>query len=286
MDEAQFEIDGVHRKILFHGECETMRPVCRALCCREWDVGISAEEHASGRYDAEVICVLTEKACPTPALPCIDRRYRLGRRDDRSCVYLEDDRCRIYDERPRVCRDFSCQSGWRLASVFAAEAPPPEGSPPEGALPGGTPPAKAETVARLTEDMTFVPHPLLKLHTVFYLQPRREVVFVKEMVGACGKFTTRGSLDLPQLDDAALMRLIDLFARKEPLGQVYRRFCERSGGAGAAGSTAGSAAGAGDGGAALTLPQFFEIVWLLNQHSIVLDSRNFKGMLGGVGAIG
>ena len=231
MDEAQFEIDGVHRKILFHGECETMRRVCRALCCREWDVGISAEEHASGRYDAEVICVLTEKACPTPSLPCIDRRYRLGRRDDASCVYLEDDRCRIYDERPRVCRDFSCRSGWRLTSVFAAEDPPPESSPPESALPGGTPPppTKAEAVARLTEDMTFVLHPLLKLHTVFYLQPRREVVFVKQMVGACDKFTTRGSLDLPQ---------------------------------------------------------FFEIVWLLNQHSIVLDSRNFKGMLGGVGAIG
>ena len=279
MDEAQFEIDGVHRKILFHGECETMRPVCRALCCREWDVGISAEEHASGRYEAEVICVLTEKACPTPSLPCVDRRYRLGRRDDRSCVYLENDRCRIYGERPRVCRDFSCQSGWRLASVFAAE-----GSPSEGGLPVGTPPppTKAEAVARLTEDMTFVPHPLLRLHTVFYLQPRREVVFVKEMVGACGKFTTRGSLDLPQLDDAALMRLIDLFARKEPLGQVYRRFCERSGGAG----RAGGGDGAREGEAALTLPQFFEIVWLLNQHSIVLDSRNFRGMLGGVGAIG
>jgi hypothetical protein len=39
-------------------------------------------------------------------------------------------------------------------------------------------------VARLSEEMTFVSHPLLKLHTVFYLQPRREVVFVKEMVGA------------------------------------------------------------------------------------------------------
>jgi hypothetical protein len=100
------------------------------------------------------------------------------------------------------------------------------------------------------------------------------VVFVKEMVGACGKFTTRGSLDLPQLDDAALMRLIDLFGRKEPLGQIYRRSREHGGG------------GGGDGRAALTLPRLFEIVWLPNQHSIVLDSRNFKGMLGGVGAIG
>ncbi|GEM_PF-936954 len=270
MDEERVRIDGVHRKIVFRGDCEEMRPVCRALCCREWDVGISVVEHASGRYEADAICVLTEKACPTPSLPCVDRRYRLGRRDDRSCVYLDDDRCRIYAERPRTCRDFACQGGWRLASVFPAEGAPSDEAPP-------APPSKAEAVARLTEDMTFVLHPLLKLHAVFYLQARREVVFVKEMVGACGKFTTRGSLDVPQLDDAALMALIELFARKEPLGQVYRRFRKDGG-------DSRSDAG-GDGGAALTLPQFFEIVWLLNQHSIVLDCRNFKGMLGGFGAI-
>jgi len=87
------------------------------------------------------------------------------------------------------------------------------------------------------------------------------------MVGACGKFTTRGSLDVPRLNDAALMTLIDLFGRKQPLGQIYRRFREQD-------------------TTELTLPEFFEIVWLLNQHSIVLDSRNFRGMLGGVGAIG
>lgn len=268
MDDERVEMDGVHRKVVFHGDCEEMRPVCRALCCRDWDVGLSAEEHGSGRYEADVVCVLTEKVCPTPTLPCIDRRHRLGRRDDGSCVYLDDDRCRIYAERPRVCREFSCQGGWRLASVFPAEGPSPGEAP--------SAPSKAELIARLGEEMIFVPHPLLKLHTVFYLQTRREIVFVKEMVGSCGKFTTRGSLDMPHLDDAALMTLIDLFARQESLGQIYRRFR-------ALGDRGGNG---GDGGGALTLPQFFEIVWLLNQHSIVLDSRNFKGMLGGVGAIG
>jgi hypothetical protein len=63
------------------------------------------------------------------------------------------------------------------------------------------------------------------------------------------------------------MTLIDLFARKEPLGQIYGRFREQH-------------------ATELTLPELFEIVWLLNQHGIVLDSRDFKGMLGGVGAIG
>jgi len=56
-------------------------------------------------------------------------------------------------------------------------------------------------------------------------------------------------------------------AIKEPLGQIYRRFREQH-------------------ATELTLAEFFGIVWLPNQHSIVLDSRNFKGMLGGVSAIG
>ena len=87
------------------------------------------------------------------------------------------------------------------------------------------------------------------------------------MIGGCGKFSTWDIFDSPQLDDAQILELIDLFNRRESLSQVYRRFCSRRAGK-------------------LTEKEFYAIVWLLNKHSIVLDSRNFKGMLGGMGAIG
>ena len=211
MDSRRVELDGARRRVVFHGDCEQLRADCRALCCREWDVGITADEHASGRYEAEIVCLLTDKECNSEVEACIDRRYRLKRSEDGSCVYLEDDRCRIYAERPRTCREFTCSGGWRLASV----TPPAEASPTALA-----PLTRESFVERLTDDLTFVPHPLLKVHTVFCLKQRGEVVFVKEMAGACGKFTTAESFEPPTFGDDGLMALIDRVAGKEPLGRI------------------------------------------------------------------
>ena len=130
MDLARIEFDGKQRKVVFRGDCQEMRSVCQAMCCREWEVGISAEEFASGRYEAEVLCVMTDKTCPVVSQSCINRRYRLSKSEDKSCVYLEENRCRIYEERPRTCRDFLCQGGWRLASVFPVTSVPPDQKPP------------------------------------------------------------------------------------------------------------------------------------------------------------
>lgn len=261
MDLTRVEIDGTHRKVVFRGDCFEMHAVCKAMCCREWEVAISPEEYASGLYQAETVCILTDKACSKPDLQCINRRHRLAKREDNSCVHLEENRCRIYDTRPSTCRKFQCTGGWRLASVF-----PPDGAPPEEKPASST---KETFIERLTEDMTFVLHPLLKVHSVFYLKQRNEINFIKEMVGACGKFSTYDSFDFPQMDDASLTKMIDLFAGKEPLGEIYRRYCTHA-----------------QAKSPLTLKEFYEIVWLLNKHNVVLDSRLFKGMLGGMGGLG
>jgi len=259
MDLTRVEIDGTQRKVVFHGDCFEMHAVCRAMCCREWEVGISAEEYASGLYEAENVCTLTDKVCSHASRQCINRKYRLGKSEDKSCVYLEENRCRIYDERPRTCREFLCKGGWRLASVFPANSAPLDKK--SSTL------TKETFVERLTEDMTFVLHPLLKAHSVFYLKQRNEIIFIKERVGACGKFNTRDSFNSQQLDDDRIMALIELFGRKESLGRIYRRYCAQS-------------------NSLLTLKEFYEIVWLLNKHNVILDSRNFKGMLGGMGGLG
>jgi Fe-S-cluster containining protein len=258
MDLTRVEIDGTQRKVIFRGDCLEMSAVCKAMCCREWKVDISAEEHASGLYQAEIICKLKDKACSNTSLKCINRLYLLNKRDDKSCVYLEENRCLIYNERPRTCRDFMCKGGWRLDSVFSANTAQTDQKTRTF--------TKETFVALLTEDMTFVLHPLLKVHSVFYLKPHNEIIFIKEMVGSCGKFNTRDSFDYPQLSDDRIMALINLFACKEPLGQIYRRYCFQSENP-------------------FAWKDFFEIVWLLNKHNIVLDSRNFNGMLGGMGGI-
>lgn len=259
MDMTRVEFDGAKRSIVFHGDCTEMRAICHAMCCREWVVAIIAEEYASSEFDAEVVCMLTEKACRAEIKTCLNRQYRLKKREDMSCVYLEDNLCSIYARRPRVCQDFQCTGGWKLSSVRPADA---------GLRDQKTMKITQENfINRLSEDAIFVLHPLIKIHTVFNLKPKREIVFVKEMVGACGKFNTRESFNCPQLDDARLLMLIEMFNRKESLGQIHQLFCSQS-------------------AVNLSRKEFYDIVWLLNKNNIILDSLNFKGMLGVMGGIG
>jgi Fe-S-cluster containining protein len=260
IDRNLVEFDGTHRRLIFHGDCTEMRDLCKAMCCRmDWFIDLSSEEYASGRYQTDVMCTLTGKECLDYSPHCINRRYRLAKYEDRVCVYLKENRCSIYAERPKTCRDFECQGGWRIhSSVF----------PPEEELKGKDSdfPFRETFIGELNDDLVFVPHPLLKVHTVFCRKPQRDIIFVKEMVGGCSKFSSREEFDYPQLDDAMVMRLIDLMNRKESLGSIYQKFCKYYPGL-------------------LTQKEFYEIIWVLNKHNIVLDSRNFEGMLGGMGNI-
>lgn len=253
------EVDGKRRRIVFRGNCLDLLRICEATCCRnDWKVNLSPAEHDSDLYASQPTCALTEKTCDKDAAACLYRGYQLKKDPAGACIHLDaNSRCGIYENRPKVCRDFSCQGGWRLSSVF-----PPEDHVPEP----GAKLDKESFVKNLTDDMTFVLHPLIKLHSVFVVRAKGEVAFLKEMVGGCGKFNTRDSFLYPKLNDDLLLRLIRLFESKDSLQRVYQRFCE------------GKAVG-------LAKSEFYEIVWLLNKHNIVLDSKNFRGMLAGMGGI-
>jgi len=263
MQKSNVELEGSKRKLLLRGKCLDLLPLCEAMCCREWEVAVSPEEYASGLYQAEAGCRVTQGACTHKEGPCRNRSYALSRTPDGTCTHLgSDHRCTIYETRPRVCREFTCQGGWRLASVFAW---------PERARVPAAPMTKADFIARLSDDMTFVPHPLIKLCTIFYRKDKdkdkdkdkREVIFVKKIVGGCAMFNTRDDLHHPLLTEAHLLALADLFNRKDSLGVTLRSF---------------------RGICAVDLAQqdFFELVWLLNRHHIILESTNFQGMLRGV----
>ena len=124
------------------------------MCCRhQWWIGLSPAEYASGLFKTDAICALTDKACHEMAVPCVNRRIQLAKRPDKSCVYLENDRCGIYERRPRVCQEFQCQGGWQLAAVSSAPLPP-AGLQPLARV-------REEFLQRLAADIVFVPHPLL-----------------------------------------------------------------------------------------------------------------------------
>lgn len=254
---AKLEFDEKARKFIYRGDCLKMHPLCQAKCCSQFTVDISAEEYASGQYRAKVVCLWTDKSCRDESLPCLYRRYRLEKRADNRCVYLKGCHCGIYERRPSVCRKFNCKGvylEWLLRGKASLDRK----------IPGLD---EKRFIEKLSKDMTFVPHPLIKVHSVVYLKRQKKILFVKEMIGPCGKISTHDSFNLPKVDDAQLEALIGLFGRKETLHQTFNRFCSLY-------------------PRRLRLQDFFAVVWLLNKHSVIMDSSNFQGRLGGFGRIG
>jgi Fe-S-cluster containining protein len=259
MDFTKIEIDGEKGRVIFRGDCLEVLPVCQGFCCRvTWDIPITLDEYTTGLYEVEKYCLLTDKECEREVETCLNMRYRLKKNKNGACIHQDrDNKCSIHENKPRVCREFSCRGGWRLGSVFPAD---------DENKSSNTKMKKEDFIERVRDDLTFVLHPLLKIHTVFYLKKKKKIVFVKEMVGNCGKFHTSESFHNPKLNDEMLFGLIHLFGKKDTLQDLRQRFCKQC-------------------GVHLEKQEFYEIVWLLNKHQIILDSKNFQGMLGGVGRI-
>ena len=251
--------DGKKQKLGFQGDCLDVLSVCEAMCCRvKWKISLSLKEYESGLYQAEQICRLTEKACHKPAVKCNSRSYQLKKNASGTCPHLNDDNlCAIYENRPKVCKDFSCRGGWQLTSVFPVDGADAVPSPK---------PEKGLFIERLTEDLLFVPHPLIKLHTVFNKKAEGKIIFVKEMAGGCGIFHTGDRFEHPDLSDEMLLAMIQSFSSKETLEQVRQHWVSRH-------------------SVNIERRDFYEIVWLFNKHNLILDARNFRGMLSGMGWI-
>lgn len=81
---------------------------CEGWCCRQTpghDFAVLLEE---GEVYAEAVAIKDPNSWREPkmvnVLPYVDGR----------CVYLgKDNKCSVYSERPNLCRQFSCTSGWK-----------------------------------------------------------------------------------------------------------------------------------------------------------------------------
>jgi hypothetical protein len=197
-------LDAKSRKLVFIGPCLDVTHECRAMCCREWDVGIVPSEHASGHYDSETFCKVDNSACIEKPDFCMNQQHRLKKRGDGSCVYLnEESMCSIYEKRPGVCRNFSCVNGWRLTSV--AQTPGPAGT-------GHVVPGQGETFAKeCTGAAVFIANPLVALKTVFYDDREKEIVLVVKHISKCTVTTIKRTVDAGQLTDERITGLFGFF---------------------------------------------------------------------------
>lgn len=91
---------------------------CNGACC-SLPVEIDGDEVADF---PDAVCV------PEQCGNRVVDTWMLPRKADGRCVYLDvNNRCRIYERRPRVCREFNCLCGYKLTaqrhSFFLDEHP-------------------------------------------------------------------------------------------------------------------------------------------------------------------
>jgi Fe-S-cluster containining protein len=75
------------------------------LCCRLFLINLSKEEYESGIYTT----VFPKGISPdkfSEAQNC--GAILLAKKEDDCCIYLEDNKCSIHANRPKVCRAFFC----------------------------------------------------------------------------------------------------------------------------------------------------------------------------------
>ena len=85
-------------------DCETRKPSCRSACCRIYRANLTASEVRSGKW-------MWDLAVP----------YALPRLPNGDCVYLNSQtlQCAIWESRPQVCRQYTCEKDSDVWSDFA-----------------------------------------------------------------------------------------------------------------------------------------------------------------------
>ena len=241
----KLKLDAKNKKISFgNGNCDEVRYLCEAICCRTYDVNLSEKEFRSGKYKAREVCRLTGKECENKDSSCINREWWLERRSDRSCVYLgKDNRCSIYPDRPQACKNFYCRDGWQISFAYL-----PMNREREKKRKKGLDEYIMET---LKEDMKFVSNPLTRLKTLFYSGEKKELHLVKDVTNKCGLVTSRRDFANPGLDDKALMDLMTFFDGTRDLKTVRRDMNKKL-------------------DTALSKEDFYRIIWLFNSEGLIM----------------
>jgi Fe-S-cluster containining protein len=198
----KIRLDANKQTLYFAGGCADAAGTCQAVCCRNWNVVISKNEEASRQYDVETLCLCTNNPCVQMENLCLNRRIRLKRNPDGSCVYLDGhSRCTIYSSRPAICRTFTCKGGWKLS---------PQASDMKFEIinPGLD---SAMFKEHLRMDCVFARNPAIEFKTSFYSKEDRELVLVVKRIDKCGTASQKASWDNSIVSDEILSFIIRSF---------------------------------------------------------------------------
>ncbi len=75
------------------------------VCCRLFLINLTEEEYRSGKYKT----IFDEFVDDFEEAELVGANI-LEQKEDKSCIYLEDNICSIHPNRPQSCRPFFCSS--------------------------------------------------------------------------------------------------------------------------------------------------------------------------------
>jgi Fe-S-cluster containining protein len=240
--QEKIRLDPNKQALYFPGGCEEAATTCMALCCRNWNVLVDKNEEASHAYEVETVCICTDRGCANRVVLCLNRRTRLARRPDGSCVYLDGhSRCSIYATRPVACRAFTCVNGWKLSPRASDESP------------GRSEPDLQSVQFRehLRMDNVFAPNPAIGFKTSFYSDKDREIVLVVNRIDKCGTVSLRVFFDKPAVNDDIFSFIIHSFDGTRDCAAILRAVRDRF-------------------GIGLSDKDFLDIVLLLHSENLIL----------------
>jgi Fe-S-cluster containining protein len=210
-NQDKIRLDANIQTLYFTEGCDEGAGICMAVCCRNWNVPLSIAEQASRLYDSETLCLLTTRPCVKSDALCLNRRFRLKRKPDGSCMYLDDrSRCSIYSSRPSVCRTFTCENGWKLSP----QAPDLKLDITGPGLEMGM------LRERLRMDLVFVKNPAVEFKTSFYSKEDREIVLVVRKTEKCGTASLKAIYDNQAANDEVIRFIIASFDGAKDCAEV------------------------------------------------------------------
>lgn len=248
-DFCKVVLDGKNRKLLFKGDCFEVLDFCEAICCREWNVFITEEEFQSGLYKVKKTCVRDQQGCGNKKNQCLNRVYQLEKKTDGSCFYLDNEsKCSIYNNRPKVCREFNCKAGWKIASLCKTGGPQPDKFKEE---------VYKSVIGKFNDEMEFLVSPLIALKTIFYSKEIKKATFVLKPINKCTLVIHQIDFDNPKINEQSLLALIKLFDGRNDLKQVLNKFNEKL-------------------GLSLSKDEFYKTVGLLYINNILIFKNSLK----------
>lgn len=82
------------------------------MCCETLTPYLTEEEVASGKYNYSITSPSSELGLDPTHNAVITIQRGLGK----GCAYFINQKCSIYDERPKACRQFDCRKDKRFSN--------------------------------------------------------------------------------------------------------------------------------------------------------------------------